>query len=148
MRITKDEALRLAFSLDIAITALECDGKPPVTQRAVDEALIYLSARGPLARAARAPGTRVSHGGCRVKITVESTDHLVHFAIGNAQVPARIWEGFTDDGIPVHCFVTRICPSIPEPLPADIEAKFKAALLEQKPPTAALARAIPLRMIL
>lgn len=82
-----------------------------------------------------------------MKITVESTEKVVQFQIDNAVVPARIWEGFTEDGIPVHCYITRICPSIPEPLPADIEAKFAKALKEQIPPTAAV-RTIPLRMIL
>lgn len=45
MRISKDEALRLALSLDTAITALECDSKPwsaLFTARAADEALICL----------------------------------------------------------------------------------------------------------
>lgn len=82
-----------------------------------------------------------------MKITIESTEKLVHFEVGRAEVPARIWEGHTDDGIPVHCYITRICPSIPEPLPKDVEQKFATALREQKPPTVAV-RAIPLRMIL
>lgn len=82
-----------------------------------------------------------------MKITIESTSRVVTFEIGNAQVPARIWEGHTEDGTPVHCYITRICPSIPQPLPADVEAKFAAALLEQAPPSAAI-RSIPLRMIL
>jgi hypothetical protein len=81
-----------------------------------------------------------------MRITIESTEMLVHFQVGTAQVPARIWEGHTDDGIPVHCFITRICPSIQIPeLTPEIEAKFAAALKEQKPPTVA---GIPLRMIL
>lgn len=82
-----------------------------------------------------------------MKIAIESTQKTVQFQIGGATVPARIWEGHTDDGIPVHCYITRICPSIPEPLPADVEEQFKAALQECVPPTAAV-RAIPLRMIL
>lgn len=83
-----------------------------------------------------------------MKITIESTDKLVHFTVGSAEVPARIWEGHTDDGIPVHCYITRICPSIlAAELPADVEAKFAKALQEQKPPTAAVV-GIPLRMIL
>lgn len=86
-----------------------------------------------------------------MKITIESTSKLVQFEIqggpAGSVVPARIWEGYTDTGIPVHCYVTRICPSVPLPLPADIEAQFARELTEQSPPTEAL-RAIPLRMIL
>jgi hypothetical protein len=82
-----------------------------------------------------------------MKITIESTTRLVHFQVDEADVPARIWEGHTEDGIPVHCCITRICPSIPQPLPADIERKFREALAEQKAPTPVV-RSIPLRMIL
>lgn len=87
-----------------------------------------------------------------MKITIESTERVVTFEMGDgskrASVPARIWEGHTDDGIPVHCYITRICPSIPIPdLTAEVEAKFTKALLECVPPTAAVT-SIPLRMIL
>jgi hypothetical protein len=83
-----------------------------------------------------------------MKIAIESTTKLVQFEIDDGTcVPARVWEGHTDDGIPVHCFITRICPSIPEPLPADVEEQFKAALQECVPPTPAV-QSIPLRMIL
>jgi hypothetical protein len=82
-----------------------------------------------------------------MKITVESTSKLVQFEIGGTMVPARIWEGFTEDGIPVHCYITRICPTIPEPLPEAIAANFAKDLSECVPPSAAV-RAIPLRMIL
>jgi hypothetical protein len=82
-----------------------------------------------------------------MKINVTSTDKTVQFQVGAATVMARIWEGFTDEGIPVHCYITRICPSIPEPLPADVDALFKASLQECVPPTA-VARSIPMRMIL
>jgi len=83
-----------------------------------------------------------------MKITIESTSKLVHFQVEEADVPARIWEGFTDDGIPVHCYITRICPSITEDklLPA-IAEKFARELTEQKPPSVAV-QSIPLRMIL
>ena len=82
-----------------------------------------------------------------MKILIESTSKLVQFEIGGSVVPARIWEGFTDDGIPVHCYITRICPSIPEPVPEEIVANFAKDLRECVPPSAAL-QAIPLRMIL
>jgi hypothetical protein len=82
-----------------------------------------------------------------MKIQIESTTKVVEFQIGNARVPARIWEGHTEDGTPVHCYITRICPSIPQPLPKDIEEKFAADLQEQAAPTSAV-QSIPLRMIL
>jgi hypothetical protein len=44
MRISRDEALRLAFSLDVAITALERGDVPTATATAVEEALIHLRA--------------------------------------------------------------------------------------------------------
>lgn len=40
-----------------------------------------------------------------MKITIESTTKVVEVN----GVPARIWEGATDIGIPVYCYVTRIC---------------------------------------
>jgi hypothetical protein len=39
-----------------------------------------------------------------MKITIESTTKTVTVN----GVHARIWEGKTDSGIPIHCFVTRI----------------------------------------
>jgi len=83
-----------------------------------------------------------------MKIQIESTTKLVTFEVKGASVPARIWEGHTEDGTPVHCYITRICPSIPiEQLTPAIEGKFAADLEEQTAPTAAV-EAIPLRMIL
>lgn len=82
-----------------------------------------------------------------MKISLESTEKVVEFEIGGAKVPARIWEGVTENGTPVHAYITRICPSIPEPVPAAVAEEFARALAEQKPPSEAI-RAIPLRMIL
>jgi len=39
-----------------------------------------------------------------MKIAIESTEKIVTLN----GVPARIWEGHTASGIPVHCYVTRI----------------------------------------
>lgn len=61
MQISKDEALRLAFSLDVAITVLEWESdphaRPPgLTARAADEALIHLrQIRSAALRANREP---------------------------------------------------------------------------------------------
>src|SRR3990172_7172962 len=43
-----------------------------------------------------------------MKITLESTSHIVNLINGGLPVPARIWEGTTESGIPVHCYITRI----------------------------------------
>lgn len=37
-------------------------------------------------------------------ITIKSTTKMVELN----GVPARIWEGETESGIPVHCYITRI----------------------------------------
>jgi hypothetical protein len=39
-----------------------------------------------------------------MKITLTNTSKIVNIN----GVPARIWEGQTDTGIPIHCFITRI----------------------------------------
>jgi len=39
-----------------------------------------------------------------MKIIIESTEKIVELN----GVPARVWEGHTQSGIPVHCFITRV----------------------------------------
>ena len=73
-----------------------------------------------------------------MKIEIESTTKIV--TLNN--IPARIWVGKTESGIPVHCFVTRIA------VRKDADAsEFERELQEHKAPTAEI-EAIPLRMIL
>ena len=73
-----------------------------------------------------------------MKITVESTSKIVELN----GVPARIWEGKTESGIPVHCYVTRIAVA------KDKDSfEFARDLQEHRPPSAEV-EAIPLRMIL
>jgi hypothetical protein len=73
-----------------------------------------------------------------VKITIESTSKIVHLN----NVPARIWEGMTESGIPVHCYVTRIAVAFGHNC-----AEFEKELQEHRPPSTEVA-GIPLRMIL
>jgi hypothetical protein len=80
-----------------------------------------------------------------VEICIQSTSKVVTFMVDGHPVPARIWEGTTITGIPVHCFITRIAPSIPKDDPRQRE--FQEQLKEQAAPTAAI-EAYPLRMIL
>lgn len=81
-----------------------------------------------------------------MKITIESTSKLVELQTeSGAVVPARVWEGHTEQGIPVHCYITRI--AIGENEPAEVHERFKRELQEQRTPSAAI-QAIPLRLIL
>jgi hypothetical protein len=73
-----------------------------------------------------------------MKITIESTSKVVTLN----GVAARIWEGHTASGIPVHCFITRIGVGLDKD-----QAEFEAELKETKAPSAEVA-AYPMRMIL
>lgn len=76
-----------------------------------------------------------------MKIEIESTTKIVELD----GVPARIWEGNTDSGIPVHCFITRI--AIDKTDDAANE-QFARELAECKAPSAEIEKVYPLRMIL
>lgn len=60
-------------------------------------------------------------------------------------VPARIWEGHTDKGVPVHCYVTRI--AVDKDAGAEQLADFERDLKEQRAPSPGV-EAIPLRLII
>ncbi len=78
-----------------------------------------------------------------MKLTIESTTKLVDLVIDGATVPARIWEGHTESGIAVHCFVTRVA------VHKDLDAsQFERELQEHRAPSAEIANVYPLRMIL
>lgn len=77
-----------------------------------------------------------------MKTTLESTTKIITMQLGNADVPARIWEGVTESGIKVLAYITRIAAPIGEDL-----SQFERELQEQKPPSAEAAE-IPLRLIL
>jgi len=73
-----------------------------------------------------------------MKIKIESTRKIVHLN----GVPARIWEGKTESGIPVHCYITRIAVSHDQDA-----SEFERELQEHRPPSVEV-EAIPLRLIL
>lgn len=73
-----------------------------------------------------------------MQIAIESTTKIVNLN----GVPARIWEGHTASGIPVHCYVTRI--AVKED--ADC-SEFVRELQEHAKPSAEI-MAIPARLIL
>ena len=76
-----------------------------------------------------------------MKITIESTTKVVDLD----GIPARIWEGKTDSGIPVHCFITRIAVDKDDEVANE---QFRRELAECKPPSAEVEKVYPLRMIL
>lgn len=73
-----------------------------------------------------------------MKITIESTTKIVSVN----GVPARIWEGCSESGIIVHCYVTRI--AVPE---GEDQEEFKRELQEHAAPSADV-EMIPLRVVL
>jgi hypothetical protein len=90
--------------------------------------------------------------GDQMKITIESTEMITSLEIRHGQhgisMPARIWEGFTESGIPVHCFVTRIAATVEDkPENATLFREFEQELKEQRKPSVEVAT-IPLRLIL
>lgn len=73
-----------------------------------------------------------------MKLTIESTTKTVHLN----GVEARVWEGQTESGIPVHCFITLVAVN------GGLDTtQFEKELLEQRAPSVEVA-AIPLRLIL
>lgn len=79
-----------------------------------------------------------------MRLNIESTTKLVDLvpAAGGPSVPARIWEGLTESGIPVHCYITRVAVRND----ADTE-QFERELIECKAPSPAVA-ALDARLIL
>jgi hypothetical protein len=76
-------------------------------------------------------------------VTLESTDKIVTLVLANGtEVPARIWEGHTANGIACHAYVTRIAVHA-----HDDAGEFERDLLEQRKPSAAV-EAIPMRLII
>ncbi len=73
-----------------------------------------------------------------MKVTLESTTKLVNVN----GVPARVWEGTTESGIPIHAYITRVAVGID-----DDQAQFERELQECRAPSAAVA-AIPTFLVL
>lgn len=79
-----------------------------------------------------------------MKATLESTSKIVRLKVkGNEDgVPARIWEGTTESGIPFHAFIVRVAVD----KGAD-NSQFERELQETRSPSPDVAN-YPLRMIL
>jgi hypothetical protein len=78
-----------------------------------------------------------------MKITIESTDKIVELVNNDAAIPARIWEGETESGIKVHCYITRIAVDNKETRLKEFEKELK----EQRVPTPDIF-SLPARLIL
>ena len=83
-----------------------------------------------------------------MKVQLESTTKIVELVINGVTVPARLWEGETEGGVPCFALITRIAPAIKTPeLTAASVAEFERDLKEQRQPSPAM-QSFPLRMIL
>lgn len=78
-------------------------------------------------------------------IKIESTTKVVTLVVNGAEVLARIWEGHTASGVPVHCYITRV--AVKEGQPTETYQQFEQELAEQQKPSEDIV-AIPLRLIL
>jgi hypothetical protein len=73
-----------------------------------------------------------------MNVQLHSTEKIVHIN----GLPARVWEGVTESGVPCHAFITRIAVA------RDQDAtEFEKELQEHQPPSAEI-QSIPLRMII
>lgn len=61
-----------------------------------------------------------------MKITIENTDKIVEVN----GLPTRIWEGQTDSGAPVACWIALISPQTHDP---EVNAQFERELEEVRP---------------
>ena len=77
-----------------------------------------------------------------MKITIESTTKIVNLQLGGVDFPCRVWEGQTESGVKVHCFIPRVAAKDSQDL-----SQFEAELLEQRAPSFEI-QAFPLRFIL
>jgi hypothetical protein len=84
-----------------------------------------------------------------MRISIENTTKIVTLVINGAPVPARVWQGETEDGIPVQCFITRIAPGVPKSDPNidELTAAFERELKRCADPRPTV-EAIPLRLLI
>ena len=82
-----------------------------------------------------------------MEVILRPTDKIVLLAAekGSPEIPARVWEGKTSTGIPMHAYITRV--AVAKDRPAHELEEFEKALEETEPPTPEIA-AIDMRLIL
>lgn len=88
-----------------------------------------------------------------MKITLESTTTVIQLQPngGGKSIPARLWQGKTDKGVPCHAFIPAITPTIPrDRLNAEVLQEFERDLTDidgHVRPAEAL-QGIPLRFLI
>lgn len=82
-----------------------------------------------------------------VELHLRPTDKLVMLALAatGVEIQARIWQGKTATGIPVHAFISRV--AVEKGRPAHEYTEFQEALKETEAPRPEVA-AIDMRLIL
>lgn len=78
-----------------------------------------------------------------MKLTLESTEKIVTIESAGGQVPARVWQGTTESGVDVVCFITRVAVR----RDAD-QSEFQRDLAEAHAVMTDDVRAIPARLVL
>jgi hypothetical protein len=64
-----------------------------------------------------------------MKVTIQSTTEVTQIKVAGQTVPARLWAGTTESGIPVHCYVTLISPQTHD---AEAIAAFEREFMEHQ----------------
>lgn len=64
-----------------------------------------------------------------MKLELESSPTLTDFTIGGIKTRVRVWEGHTDDGIPVKAYIVAVSPQTHD---AEANARFERELVELK----------------
>lgn len=77
-----------------------------------------------------------------MKIQIESTSKIVTLVVDGKEIPARLWQGHTESGVPMHAFITRVAVDKDEDA-----VEFERDLLEQAVPRAEF-NVYPMRLIL
>ena len=81
-----------------------------------------------------------------MRITLDSTHTVIEMLMDGRVVPARIWEGHTEDGVPVVAWITRISPQTHDPAVAE---QFGRELIATARPSIAMPSGlIPIQVIL
>lgn len=77
-----------------------------------------------------------------MRVQLESTSKIVMLSVEGKDIPARIWEGVTENGVPCHAYITRIACA------AELDTQeFERDLQEHRAPSAE-SEWIPARLIL
>ena len=64
-----------------------------------------------------------------MKVTLESTSKVTRIEVEGHKVPARLWKGQTESGVPVHCYITLISPQTHD---EEANRQFERELHEHK----------------